>query len=939
MATAATAGAAAKPKVPAPSLRRLAPYWHEFHVRAKTRWFGRQILEVFTTEFRDRTKQYYLWAIHNGLCTVNGHTVDPTYLIQDCDMIVNRVHRHEPVVAGEPVRILHRDDEKGQLVVVKPGSVPVHATGRFRYHTLVEMVKEQAQVDKLYTSNRLDRLTSGIMICSTTKEAACSLGNDFNAGLVNKAYICRVAGRFPEGRIVCREPILAVDRQSGLNIVHPKGKDCETIFERLSYDTETDTSVLTCRPITGRTHQIRVHAQWLGHPICNDPLYCHPVWDTVDRDILATAQPRMYERVGGETGNIEIERVLEALKGSRDGSEGWARWRDDVIFGALNREAGYEDVYVPGPNGMPAEAPSGKTPPADERLCEVCRVPLLADPEPEELYIYLHAIKYWTDAWVFEDVLPWWARSDWLSPSGPDQYLPPLDLVSHHDGATVGKGGARRRNIESVQPQEWLVQRQLNPIACKSQHTVPPSLAVNIEVTRGLEDVALYDTLCRVAAAKAGTANPAVIEPPGLADSAIHCGVVRLDAETGKWAADLFTQNELPCALSVYYELSKAVLPQTVLDALFVERSASLGATRSVQERKAAFAPSESELLSFVRMHWEASQEALKLILPSSGGKFSLSIDRSSYVLPTMTTSAFEREVMVYLAESLKQYNSWEAAPREESSLHIRITMAARLGVTEELESGPSTRRGNPAGSLLIQVHVERERALEGGAVLRDAIASARAHSVASILPCARDATVIGVAGDDGPMIVALAQAMEARGISGSIVAYGRRVDFARQFIKDFDKNGIKIVHGQCVSIDASGQTALARVGTTLDAAIVELPERRKECSHIALFDFYYEDVLELHQLMRHGSHALLLTGEPRTMLRALRELENKSRRDEDAEYSLAHEPLFWHGTPFEFPILADGNEEARLRTGMRSFCFHRVHAASVVKRSLYIKS
>jgi len=174
-------------RVAAPGLRRLPPYWHEYKTRAKTRWYGRQILEVFTTEFRDRTREYYIWAIHQGLCTVNGHTVQPTYILQNNDFLVNRVQKHEPAVTNAPVRILFRDDAMGRIVVVKPGSIPVHATGRYHHHTRVDMVKQQAHLSHLYTSNRLDRLTSGIMVCSTTKEAACELGNDFNAGLVNKA--------------------------------------------------------------------------------------------------------------------------------------------------------------------------------------------------------------------------------------------------------------------------------------------------------------------------------------------------------------------------------------------------------------------------------------------------------------------------------------------------------------------------------------------------------------------------------------------------------------------------------------------------------------------------------------------------------------------------------------------------------------------------------
>ncbi|KAH9174417.1 hypothetical protein EDB89DRAFT_1952878 [Lactarius sanguifluus] len=59
----------------------------------------------------------------------------------------------------------------------------------------------------------------------------------------------------------------------GLNIVHPDGKICKTIFRRLHYDKNTNTSVLHCRPLTSRSHQIRVHLQYLGYSIANDPVY------------------------------------------------------------------------------------------------------------------------------------------------------------------------------------------------------------------------------------------------------------------------------------------------------------------------------------------------------------------------------------------------------------------------------------------------------------------------------------------------------------------------------------------------------------------------------------------------------------------------------------------------------------------------------------------
>ncbi|GIX67532.1 RNA pseudouridylate synthase domain-containing protein 2 [Caerostris extrusa] len=59
----------------------------------------------------------------------------------------------------------------------------------------------------------------------------------------------------------------------GISIVSPDGKDCETIFEKLSFNGTS--SVVKCKPLTGRMHQIRVHLQYLGYPIINDPIYNH----------------------------------------------------------------------------------------------------------------------------------------------------------------------------------------------------------------------------------------------------------------------------------------------------------------------------------------------------------------------------------------------------------------------------------------------------------------------------------------------------------------------------------------------------------------------------------------------------------------------------------------------------------------------------------------
>ena len=118
---------------------------------------------------------------------------------------------------------------------------------------------------------------------------------------VRKAYVCRVVGEFPitgaanskvechtesgpesifvvndHGFITCEEPIEVVSYKIGVCKVSTKGKECRTDFQRLSYNGRT--SVVLCYPRTGRMHQIRVHLQYLGYPIVNDPLYNHSVF-------------------------------------------------------------------------------------------------------------------------------------------------------------------------------------------------------------------------------------------------------------------------------------------------------------------------------------------------------------------------------------------------------------------------------------------------------------------------------------------------------------------------------------------------------------------------------------------------------------------------------------------------------------------------------------
>ncbi|KAF9415517.1 hypothetical protein BGZ94_000073, partial [Podila epigama] len=242
-----------------------------YQTYAKGRWLGRKLIEVFNTEFRDRDNTFYERAIKDGRIKVNGETVARDYIIQNSDIVAHDIHRHEPPVANLPVKVVREDN--GVIIVDKPSSIPVHPSGRYRHNTVLHILMKEQGYKELYPVNRLDRLTSGLMIIALSVKRAREFEQMMQKCEIKKEYVCKVAGRFPSGITECHEPIHVASFKLTLNTVHPDGKACSTIFELARYDAASDTSIVYARPVTGRTHQIRVHLQWLGYPITNDPLY------------------------------------------------------------------------------------------------------------------------------------------------------------------------------------------------------------------------------------------------------------------------------------------------------------------------------------------------------------------------------------------------------------------------------------------------------------------------------------------------------------------------------------------------------------------------------------------------------------------------------------------------------------------------------------------
>lgn len=416
-------------------LRKVYPYYHEFSSYVKGRWVRRTVFDVFKKEFHVPSDESLLNDLKTGSLRVNNKIVAPDYKLRFNDFMSHKIHRHENPVVGTKLEII-KDDEH-VVVINKPSSIPCHPCGRYRYNSIVFILGKEYGYSNLRNIYRLDRLTSGVLICAKTSEKTRELEDQILNKLVRKEYVCRVFGKFPDDEIEVDQPLECINHKISLWQIRESGKPSKTLFKRLSYNGTS--SVVQCIPFTGRTHQLRVHLQYLGHPILNDPLYFNEAWGPesakgkifkckIDDKKIGDAVMKNHNIGLWVKGpNPRFQSRLQQVKEEEAAREAASASNNSVseshegeTNSAKDEDESCEVKEPPSKRFKANDADTEKESRPDydpqkwipDENCIHCQTEYI-DPRPKDLIMYLHALSYKGPDWEYRTSLPDWAQPDW----------------------------------------------------------------------------------------------------------------------------------------------------------------------------------------------------------------------------------------------------------------------------------------------------------------------------------------------------------------------------------------------------------------------------------------------------------------------------------------------------------------------------------------------
>lgn len=297
---------------------------------------GQRIDNFLLAKLKGVPKSLIYRVLRKGEVRVNKGRIKPEYKLQTGDIVRVPPIRvtektQQPVstklnkVAQLEQQIIFEDDYL--LVLNKPSGIAVHGGSGLSFGVIEGLRALRPEARFLELVHRLDRDTSGILLIAKKRSALRNLHEQLRVKTVQKDYLALVRGQWQSHVKVVQAPLLKNELASGERIVKvsEQGKPSETRFS--IEERYANATLIKASPVTGRTHQIRVHTQYVGHSIALDDKYGDKEFDQqmselgLNRLFLHAASIRFEHPKTGDTLRLNApldETMKEVLKKLRE---------------------------------------------------------------------------------------------------------------------------------------------------------------------------------------------------------------------------------------------------------------------------------------------------------------------------------------------------------------------------------------------------------------------------------------------------------------------------------------------------------------------------------------------------------------------------------------------------------------------------------------------
>jgi len=231
---------------------------------------------------KEYSREYIKVLCKNKFVKINNKIIsEPDKKVNNGDEIEVIIPRREDFIESgqiEGLEIIYEDEDL--LVINKPAFVKVHPAKKFDEETTLldfllkkfpNFKNSEWPLNRPFLVHRLDRETSGVLLVAKTPQMQFALSKQFQQRQINKVYRAIVSGKVLKKKI---EVIAPIKKEKNFSKIDFLGKEAKTEVKVLSLTEEY--SYLEIYPKTGRTHQIRTHLNFIGHPIIGDVAYGGP---------------------------------------------------------------------------------------------------------------------------------------------------------------------------------------------------------------------------------------------------------------------------------------------------------------------------------------------------------------------------------------------------------------------------------------------------------------------------------------------------------------------------------------------------------------------------------------------------------------------------------------------------------------------------------------